>query len=138
MKQGGESLLQGNMGLLVSVDANREILGHEAALHSLDANGLEVVCEDGKGLVVVQLGPVLQPARPGVDGGDRVGRGLLPLLVLAEVASDSAMGSLRLNSFAVWSDQHGGHQAEGAEALGHGVRLHVAVIVLASPNKATL
>jgi hypothetical protein len=34
--------------------------------------------------------PVGQAARPGEDGGHRVGAGLVPLLVLAPVAGDGA------------------------------------------------
>jgi len=58
--------------------------------------------------------------------------------VLAEVASDGPMGSLRLNGLAVRSDQHGGHQAKGAKALGNRVGLHITVVVLARPDKASL
>ena len=86
--------------------------------------------------VVVEFGAVRQAARPGEDRGDRIGRGLLALLVLAVVAGDGAMRGLRLDGVAVGRHQHGGHQAERAEALRHRVGLHVAVIILAGPDIA--
>ena len=79
---------------------------------------------------------MLEAAGPGVDRGDRVGRGLLALLVLAEVAGDGAVRRLGLDDLAVGRHQHRGHQAERAEALRHGVGLHVAVVVLAGPDIA--
>jgi hypothetical protein len=57
-----------------------------------------------------------------------------PFLVLAVVAGDGAVRRLRLHRVAVGREQHGGHQAERAEALGHDVALHVAVVVLAGPD----
>jgi hypothetical protein len=47
--------------------------------------------------VVVELGAVLEPAGPGEDRGDGVGRGLLALLVLAVVARDGAVRGLGLH-----------------------------------------
>ncbi len=77
-----------------------------------------------------------EAAGPGEDRGDRVGRGLAALLVLAVVARDRAVRGLRLDRLAVRRHQHGGHQAERAVALRHRVRLHVAVVVLARPDIA--
>ena len=77
-----------------------------------------------------------EAAGPGEDRGDRVGRGRLALLVLAVVARHRAVGGLGLDRLAVRRHQHRGHQAERAEALGGGVRLHVAVVVLAGPDIA--
>ena len=48
------------------------------------------------------------------------------------------MGSLGLDRLTVRRHEHAGHQAQGAEALRHGVGLHVAVVVLAGPHVATL
>ena len=51
------------------------------------------------------------------------------------MAGHGAVRRLGLDRLAVWRHQHRGHQAERAEALGHGVRLHVAVVVLAGPDE---
>ena len=40
-----------------ALDADGEVLGHEAGLDGLDAGGLEVVGELGQGVVGVELGP---------------------------------------------------------------------------------
>ena len=78
----------------------------------------------------------MEPARPGEDRGDRVGRGRLTLLMQAVVARHRAVRRLGLDGLAVRRHQHRGHEAERAEALGHGIRLHVAVVVLAGPEEA--
>ena len=75
-------------------------------------------------------------ARPGEDGGDRVGRRVLALLVLAVVARHRAVRGLGFDRLAVGRHQHARHQAERAEALRDGVGLHVAVVVLARPHVA--
>ncbi len=66
---------------------------------------------------------------------DRVGRGRLAGLVLAVVAGDRAVRRLGLDGVTVGRHQDAGHQAERAEALGHGVGLDVAVVVLAGPDE---
>ncbi len=68
--------------------------------------------------VVVELGAMGEAAGPGEDRGDRVGRGLLALLVLAVVTGDGAVGGLGLDGLAVGGQQHRGHQTQRAEALG--------------------
>jgi hypothetical protein len=55
--------------------------------------------------------------------------------VLAVVAGDGAVGGFGFHGLAVGRHQHRGHQAERAEALRHGVGLHVAVVVLAGPDE---
>jgi len=77
-----------------------------------------------------------QPAGPGEDRGDRVGRGFLALLMLAIVPRHRAVGGLGFDRVAVRRHQHRGHQAERAVALRDGVGLHVAVVVLAGPDVA--
>ncbi len=116
--------------------SSRQILGHEAGLDRVDANLLQGGCELGERRVVVELGAMGKPARPGEDRGDRIGRGLLALLVLAVVARHRAVGGFRFHDLAVRRHQHRGHQAERAEALRHDVGLHVAVVVLAGPDIA--
>ena len=70
-----------------------------------------------------------QTPRPGKDAGDRVRAGRVALLVLAVVARHRAVRGLGLERLAIGRDQYRGHQPQGAEALGHDVGLHVAVVV---------
>ena len=79
-----------------------------------------------------------ESARPREYARDRVGRGLLALLVHAEVARDRAVSGLGLDRLAVRTQEDRGHEAERAEALRHAVRLHVAVVVLARPDEAAV
>ena len=74
-----------------------------------------------------------QSPRPGENRSDRIGRGLLAPLVEPVMARHGAVGGLGLHRLSVRSDQHRGHQPQRTEALRHGVRLHVAVVVLAGP-----
>src|SRR4030095_10895196 len=83
---------------------------------------------------VVEFPPVLETAGPRVDGSDRVRRGWLALLVLPVVPGHRAVGSLGLDRLAIRRHQNARHQPERAEALGDGIGLHIAVIVLASPD----
>ena len=75
-----------------------------------------------------------ETACPGKDRGHGVGRGLAALLVLAVVARNGAVRGLGLAGLAVRRHEHGGHEAERAEALRRRVGLHVAVVVLAGPD----
>lgn len=78
------------------MDGEGEVLGHDlVVLDGLDAGRLERAAEAGEGLVVVELGAEAEAARPGEDGGDGVGRGLVALLVLAVVARDRAWGATK-------------------------------------------
>ena len=87
---------------------------------------------------VIQLGAMLQAARPRENRRDRVGRRGLALLVLAEVASDGAVCGLRLDGLAVRGHQDRRHQPQRAVTLGDRVGLDVAVVVLARPHVAAL
>ena len=51
------------------------------------------------------------------------------------MARHRAVCGLGLDGPAVGRQQHRGHQPERAEALGHRVGLHVAVVVLAGPDE---
>ncbi|MNN18816.1 hypothetical protein D3C81_1320350 [compost metagenome] len=57
--------------------------------------------------------------------------------MLAVVPGDGAVRGLRLDGLAVGGHEDRRHEAEGAEALSHDVRLHVAVVVLARPDETT-
>ena len=48
------------------------------------------------------------------------------------------VGGFRLEHSAIGRQEDAGHEAERAKALRHNVRLHIAVVVLARPYKATL
>ena len=123
---------------LVLGDEQREVLGHLAALDGLDETSSSVSAKSMTSGVPSSLPRCARPPRPGVDRGDRVGRGRLALLVLAVVPGDGAVRGLGLDGLAVGRHQHRGHQAERAEALRDGVGLHVAVVVLAGPDVAAL
>src|SRR5437016_14254953 len=81
----------GREPLLLGADEEREVLGHGAGLDGVDAHLLQGGREPGERRVVVELGAMRKPARPGEDRGDRVGRSLLSLLMLAVVARYSAV-----------------------------------------------
>src|SRR5699024_10975569 len=107
-------------------------------LHRLDDDVLELVRELDHLGGAVELAAVLETPGPREDRGDRVGGGRLALLVLTEMPRDRAVRRLRLTDLAVRGEQHRGHQAQRAEALGHSVGLDVAVVVLTGPNVAAL
>src|ERR1700726_1254176 len=121
---------------LFGADQEREILGHEAGLDGFDTDLLQRRSELLQFGIVVELGAVRQAASPGEDRGDRVGRGLLALLMLTVMPRHRAVGGLRFHRLAVRRHQHRGHQAERAVALRHRVGLNVAVVVLAGPDVA--
>jgi hypothetical protein len=121
-----------------SLDADRQIFGHEARLDGVDANLLQGLRESLQLGVVVEGGAVQQTASPCEDRSDGVGGGFLALLVLTVVTSDGSMGSFSFDSLAVGANQHGGHQTETSEALGDSVRLNISVVVLAGPDISAL
>src|SRR6185436_10222571 len=75
----------GGQPALVGADQKRKVLGHVAVLHRLDADLFQRGGELRQFVIVVELGTVRQATGPGEDRGDRIGRGLLALLVLAIV-----------------------------------------------------
>ena len=56
--------------------------------------------------------------------------------MLAIMASDSSVGSLGFNGLTVRRKQNARHQSKAAVTLRDGVRLHVTIIVFASPHIA--
>ena len=121
---------------LIGADQQRQILGHEACLDGADHDLFQRLGEAGKLGIVVELGAMLEPAGPGEDRRRCVGRRRSPLLMLPVVAGDGAVRGFREHGLAVRRHQHARHQPERAEALRHGVGLHVAVVVLARPHIA--
>lgn len=74
---------------LLSVNGQGQILGHNALLvNSVDASLLELLGEGDESVVSVELAAEGKTTSPGVDGGNRVGAGLLALLVLSEMAGN--------------------------------------------------
>src|SRR5262249_26888620 len=124
----------GGEPFLIGAHQQRQVLGHEARLDRGDRDLLQGRREFRELGVVVELGAVREPARPGIDRGDRIGGRLLALLVLAIMPRHRAVGRLGLHHLAVWRHQHRRHQPERAVALRDGVGLHVAVVILASPD----
>lgn len=77
----------------------------------------------------VQRPALYEASRPREDGGDWVRGRLVAFLVLSVVARYGAVGSFGFECLAVRGYEDGGHEAEGAEALGDDVGEDVAVIV---------
>ena len=80
---------------------------------------------------------MLQTTRPSKDRRDRVCRCCLTGLVLTIVTCHCAVRCFCFNDLAIWRHQLGCHQTKRAKALRNRIGLHVAVVVLTSPNKAT-
>ena len=53
------------------------------------------------------------------------------------MSGDGPVSSLGLEGLPVGGHKHAGHQAQRAETLSHNVRLDVAIIVLAGPDKSS-
>ena len=105
-----------------------------AGFDRLDADFLERVGEVDHLRRAVKFAAADQAARPGEDRRDRVGRGRLAGLMVAEMAGDGAMRRFGLEGFAIRRQQYRRHQAQRAVALRNRVRLHIAVVVLAGPQ----
>lgn len=115
---------------ILAATGKSKILGHDAlVVDNVDTGALELLGEldDIGGLI---KGTTLNKTTgPGEDGSNGVGRGLAALLVFTVVASDGAVGGLRLEGLAVRSNESRGHQTEGAEALGDDVGLDIPIVV---------
>jgi hypothetical protein len=108
----------------------RKILGHDAInVDSVDAGLLELLGENDELGGVVKLTTLGEPLRPGVDGGNGVGGGLVALLVLAVMAGDGSVRGLSLEGLAVGGNEDRGHETERAESLGDNVGLNISVVV---------
>mmetsp|Transcript_3147 Transcript_3147/g.5384 ORF Transcript_3147/g.5384 Transcript_3147/m.5384 type:complete len:396 (+) Transcript_3147:1475-2662(+) len=116
-------------------DEQSQILGHVSCLDCLHHGCLEIQCPLDECFIAIELSAVRQSACPCKDGCHGVGAGGIALLVLPPVAGHSAVRSFCLHDLAIRSDEHRGHQAQGTKALCHCVALHIAIIVLQSPNK---
>jgi hypothetical protein len=120
-----------------SLDENGKILGHETSFDGIDDNLLEGIGEVQKLFVVVEVGSGDESLGPGEHGGNGVGRGLLSLLMESVVSSDGTVSSLSFNR-AIGALKNRGHESEGSVTLSNDVGLDVTIVVLASPNEATL
>lgn len=87
------------------MDAKSQVLGHDAVLHSRNANLLQfpmlkpsqvmpgILCKALQFGVVVQCGAMHEATCPGEDGRNRIRAGLLALLVLPKMTRHRAMSS---------------------------------------------
>ena len=120
------------------MNRKRQILRHDPIqINHLHARPLQRTREHLQLLVLVQVRPMQQPARPRKDRRDRVRRRLPALLVLAVMPRDGAVRGFALDGEPVGCDEFRGHHSEGAEALREDVRLHVSVVVFRCPDEAT-
>src|SRR5262249_18074593 len=91
----------GGEPFLIGAHQQRKVLGHKARLDGGDRDLLQGRSEFGERGVVIELGAMGEPARPGIDRGDRIGGRLLALLVLPVVSRHGAVGGLGLDHLAV-------------------------------------
>src|ERR1700722_6552473 len=92
----GKKLLGGLPRLLRSYQ-ERQVLGHGTFFYGLNAYPLKRLRELADGGRGVHSSTRRQGARPGEDGGDRVGGSRLALLVHPVVAGNCAVGGLGLD-----------------------------------------
>ena len=93
--------LRGGQPALIGGHQQRQVLGHEALLDRAHAHRLKRLGEVHHLRRVVELTAVEQATGPGVDRCNRVGRGLLTLLVQAVVTGNGAVCSLGFDGLAV-------------------------------------
>jgi hypothetical protein len=116
-----------------------QILGHDTVNVNSVNNRLLNGLREGHNLGgSIELSSLDQTTGPGKDRCNGVSGGLLALLVLPVVASDSSVGGLRLESLTVGGDEDRGHETERSEALGNNVGLDVTVVVLHGDDVAAL
>jgi len=71
------------------VNGKREIFGHDAILvNDLDTRVLKILRKFLQSIILVHFGAECKSSGPSEDGCNRVGRGLIALLVLPIMASD--------------------------------------------------
>ena len=128
---GGHVLRGGDPVITAGLAAGKgEILGHDAIdIDGVNAGLLESLSEGNELRGFVELATLDETTGPGEDGGNGVGGGLVALLVLAVVAGDGTVGSLRLEGLAIGGDEDRGHETEGAEALSNDIGLDITIVV---------
>ena len=114
-----------------------QVLGHDALVQSLQTCGLQCLAKVHQLRQVIQLAALLEGAGPRKDGSHGVGGGLFALQVLIIMAGDGAVGGLVL-VLAVRADQHTGHHGQRTKGGRNHIAHHIAVVVLAGPDKAAL
>ena len=114
-----------------------QVLCEGSFLDCADNSRLQSLTEKSQLFVAVKLGAVAETTGPREDGSDWVGRGGTSLFPNSKVSGDSAVGSFSFHDI-VLVDADGGHETEGAESLRNNVRLNVSIVVLASPDEATV
>ena len=106
-----EEVLGGLPGL-IRADQHGEILCHLALFDRLDAHALQGLGKGGDVRSAIELAAMLKATGPGEDGGNRIRRGGLALLVLAVVTGHGPVGCFGLDRPAVRSHENRGHQAK--------------------------
>lgn len=121
------------------MDREGEILGHHSIyINYINTCGLKITAPLLECFILVKFGPESETAGPREDARYRVGAGLLALLVLSVMTSNSPVSSLGFHSLAVRGHQLGSHHAQRAKSLGKHIRLYVSVVVLACPYETTV
>ena len=93
--------LVGGQPRVIGADQDCQIARHVAGFDGVDTDLLQILRKADDISSVVEGAVIAQPARPREDRGDRVGRGLPALLMLAIVAGDRTVSSLGLYRLAV-------------------------------------
>lgn len=107
-----------------------KVLGHDSLfIDNVDTGALKLLGKGDDVGGVVELTTLDETTSPGEDGGNRVGRCLTALLVLAVVAGDGTVCGLGLEGLTIGSDETRSHQTQGAEALSDNVGLDITVVV---------
>ncbi len=99
------------------MDADSQILGHEARFHSVNAGSFQVLSVFGELGVVIEFGSVGEPSAPSKDTGNGVGAGLLALLVVAVMTSDSSVSGFGFDGLAVGANEDTGHESERSKSF---------------------
>ena len=107
--KGVEVLVSGDLS--GTFDENSKILGHETSFNSFDDDLLESLGEVQELIVVVEVGSGNESLGPGEHGGDRVGRGLLSLLMESVVSGDGTVSSFGFNC-AIGALKDRGHESK--------------------------
>ena len=123
---------------LIAMHADSQVLCHLTAFHHFDANGFKGIGEIYERLVAIQLSAKGETPGPGKNGSDGVGGSGLTGLVVTIMAGNCAVRRFRLHDLTVGCYEDGGHESEGTKSLGDGVALHVAIVVLAGPDKIAI
>jgi len=123
---------------ILVVDAEGKILSHVSLLDCFDAGFFEGSAELVKSIETIKLGSVGESSGPCKDARDRVRASLSSSLVLSIMSSNSSVSGLSFNGLSIRADQDAGHESKRSKSLSYTVRLNISVVVLASPDEASI